>query len=89
VRSRIAATWRSWSRAGSPDSSTALDEHGPVLAEDRLEHLVLRREVVVEEAVRDARLVGDVAHPGRVEALVREDPHRGVEDDAPLLLRSR
>ena len=34
----------------------------PVLAEDRLEHLVLRGEVVVEQAVRDSGLLRDVAH---------------------------
>ncbi len=90
VRRRIAATCRSCSRAGSPDSSTAWirsTQDRPVLAEDRLEHLVLRGEVVVEQAVRDAGLLGDVAHARRVEALVREHAHGGVENDAPLLLR--
>ena len=44
---------------------------------------------MVEQAVRDARLLGDVADTGRVEALAREHAHGGVEDQAPFLLRSR
>ena len=67
------------------DRVDALEEHAPVLAEDRLEHLVLRREVVVEQAVRDARLLGDVADARRVEALVREHAHGRVEDQTPFL----
>ena len=62
------------------------EELAPVLAEDRLEHLVLRREVVVQEAVRDSRLLRDVADPRRVEASSGEHPHGRVEDLAPLLL---
>ena len=34
----------------------------PALEEERVEHLVLGAEVVVDEAVGDAGLVGDVAH---------------------------
>jgi alpha-methylacyl-CoA racemase len=60
----------------------------PVLAEDRLEHLVLRREVVVEQAVRDTRLLGDVPDPGGVEPAPREHEHGGVEDPLTRLLRS-
>ena len=49
---------RSFSSAPSSEAATASkrrSELAPVLAEDRLEHLVLRGEVVVEQAVRDAR----------------------------------
>src|SRR3954447_5455804 len=59
----------------------------PALEEDGVEHLVLGAEVVVDQAVRDARLVGDVGYAAAVEALSREDPDRGVEDD-PALVRS-
>ncbi len=71
---------------GGLDLLEPREELAPVLAEDRLQHLVLRREVVVQEAVRDARLLRDVADPRRVEASSREDPHGRVEDLAPLLL---
>ena len=56
--------------------------------EDRLEHRVLRVEVVVEEPVRDAGLLGDVADPARVESLAREHANGGVEDLTPLFLQS-
>ena len=42
------------------------DEHAPVLVDDRLEHVVLGLEVVVQEPVGDARLLGQ---------------HRDVESD--------
>ena len=67
------------------DRVDPLEEHAPVLPEDRLEHLVLGREVVVEQTVRDARLLGDVADPRRVKALAREHADGGVENLAPLL----
>ena len=73
--------------AGLLDGVDAFDQDRPVLAEDRLEHFVLRGEVVVEQAVCDAGLLGDVADARRVEALASEDANGGVEDDAPLLLR--
>ena len=82
----------SCSRAGSSDasiSSISREQIAPRLAEDRVEHLVLRGEVVVEQAVRDARLLGDVADARGVEALVREHPDGGVEDETPFLLRTR
>ena len=60
---------------------------GPGLAEDRLEDVLLGGEVVVDEPVRDAGLLGDVADPRRVVALLGERPHGGVEDLPPLLLR--
>ena len=50
-------------------------QHVPALDEERVEHLVLGAEVVVDEPVGDARLVGDVRHPAGVEALAREHPH--------------
>ena len=91
VRSRIAATCAQLLArrlVACLDRVDALEEHAPVLAEDRLEHLVLRREVVVEQAVRDARLLGDVADARGVEALAREHAHGGVEDQTPFLLRT-
>src|SRR5581483_11547417 len=63
------------------------EQDAPVLVEDRLEHLVLRLEVVVEQPVRDAGLLGDVADPGRVESLAREDAYSGLQDLPPLVLR--
>src|SRR5690348_6545106 len=43
------------------DRVDALEEHAPVLAEHGLEDFVLRREVVVEQPVRDTGLFRDVA----------------------------
>ena len=88
-RSRIAATWPSCSRGWLVrllDPAERLEHVAPRVAEDRLEHLVLRLEVVVEQAVRDARLLGDVADAARVVAAAREDADGGVEDLPPLLL---
>jgi hypothetical protein len=70
---------------GELDSTEARDELTPVLAEDRLENVVLRREVVVEEAVRHAGVLGDVPHAGAVVAAIGEHTDRGVEDELPLL----
>ena len=61
----------------------------PALGEELVEHLVLGVEVVVDEAVGDARLVGDVGDAGRVEALAGEDADRRVEDLAALVDRRR
>ena len=47
-----------------------------------VEHLVLRAEVVVEQAVRDAGLLGDVADPRAVEAVPREHAHRRAADSS-------
>ena len=69
------------------DVADRLQQVRPRLAEDRLEDVLLRGEVVVDEPVRDACLLGDVADARRVVALPRERPHGGVEDLAPLLLR--
>ena len=52
-------------RARCPAASTSrieLEQHVPALEEQRVEHLVLGGEVVVDEPVGDARLVGDVRH---------------------------
>ena len=50
-----------------------------------MEDLLLGAEVVVEEAVRDTRLVGDVPHPGLVVAALREDLRRSVEQQPTLV----
>src|SRR4051812_10574834 len=57
----------------------------PALGEERVEDLFLRPEVVVDEAVRDARLVGHVGDAAGVEATRREDADRCVEDLAALV----
>ena len=66
-----------------------LEHDLPALEEERVEHLVLGLEVVVDEAVGDARLVGDVRHAAGVEALAREHAHGRVEDQAALVDRRR
>src|SRR5207237_4062987 len=68
------------------DNADRVEELRPRLAEDDLEELVLRGEVVVQETVRHARLLGDVAHAARMEALAREDANGGVADQPALLL---
>ena len=78
----------SFSRAGISRRvglADRLQQHVPALQEQRVEHLVLGLEVVVDEAVGDARLVGDVRHAAGVEALAREDAHGGVEDQPALV----
>ena len=62
------------------------DEEAPVLAEHLLEHLVLGAEIVVEETVRDAGLLGDVADAARMEPLAREDAHGRNEELPPFVL---
>ena len=82
------ATACSLSRAGTSRrsiSAIASSEQAPALEEQRVEHLVLGAEVVVDEPVGDARLVGDVRHAAGMEALAREHAHRGVEDDPALV----
>ena len=59
----------------------------PALDEELVEDLVLGAEVVVDEPVGDAGLVGDVGDAGRVEALAGEDADRRVEDLAALVDR--
>ena len=67
------------------DRLDAFDQHSPVLTEDRLEHLVFRREVVIEQTVSDAGFLGDVADARRVVPLAREHSDGCVEDQTPLL----
>ncbi len=64
----------------------AIEQVAEVLPEDGLEHLFLGAEVVVEEAVSDPRLGGDVADPRTVVAAPGEDPHGSIENELPLLL---
>ena len=62
------------------DLADQLEHHVPALEEQRVEHLVLGGEVVVDEAVGDARLVGDVRRRGRrgsPGARTRARPRRG------------
>ena len=68
------------------DRADGVEHVAPRLAKDRLEQLFLRTEIVIEESVRDARLLGDVSDAARVVALAREHAHRCVEDEAPLVL---
>src|SRR3954453_20514614 len=69
--------------AGADD----LEQDVPALEEEGVEHLVLGGEVVVDEPVGDAGLVGDVRDAAGVEALAREDLHRRVEDQPALVSR--
>src|SRR6266550_7810623 len=57
-------------------------------AEDRLEQLFLGAEVVVEQAVRDTRVLCDVTHAARVIALVGKHANGRVEDEPTLVLLS-
>src|SRR3954453_2488738 len=57
-----------------------VEQHVPALEEEGVEHLVLGGEVVIDEPVGAARLVGDVRDAARVEALAGEHLHGGVED---------
>ena len=63
-------------------------QNAPVLVEDGLENLILRLEVVVEEPVRDACLLGDVADAARVVPLPREDAHGGLEELTAFVLHA-
>ena len=86
------ATASSFSRARDRLAVDLLDrrqQQRPALGEQLVEHLVLGVEVVVDEPVGDAGLVGDVGHAAGVEALAREDPDRRVEDLAPPVDRRR
>src|SRR6476469_1028250 len=60
----------------------------PRLAEDRLEHCLLRPVVVVDESVGDTGLLRDVADRRCLVALPREDADRGVEDLPALVVAS-
>ena len=70
---------------GGLDGPEACDERAPVLDEDRAEDVVLRREVVVEEAVRDTGVLRDVADARAVVAVLGEDADRSVEDPLALV----
>src|SRR3954452_24819334 len=63
---------------GRVELADDLEQDVPALEEERVEDLVLRAEVVVDQPEGDARLVGDVRDPAAVEALPGEDPHGGV-----------
>ena len=63
-----------------------LEDVAPRVAEHRLQHLLLGGEVVVQETVGDAGLLGDVADPAVVVAASGEDPDRRVEQEPALLL---
>ncbi len=83
---------RSFSSAGSSDASTASNRtsRSPQFSRKTVcEHLVLRGEVVVQQPVRDARLLGDVADARGVEPVAREHANGGVEDPPALLLAQR
>ena len=87
-----AATAASLSRGRRVAAVGLLDrrqQQRPALAEELVQHLVLGAEVVVDEPVGDAGLVGDVGDAGRVEALAGEDADRRVEDLAALVDRRR
>src|SRR5262249_61777614 len=71
---------------GLLDRAHRIEHLAPGLAEDRLEQLVLRAEVVVQQAVRDPGLLGDVSDARLVIPLPREDTHGRVEDETPLVL---
>ena len=84
------ATAASFSRGDAVAAVGLLDrrqQQRPALGEELVEHLLLGAEVVVDEPVGDARLVGDVGDAGRVEALAGEDADRRVEDLAALVDR--
>ena len=86
------ATASSFSRAPIALAVDLLDrgqQQRPALGEELVQDLVLRLEVVVDEAVGDAGLVGDVRDAAGVEALAREDVDRRVQDLAPLVHRRR
>ena len=67
------------------DGDDRVDHDLPALGEERVEDLLLRVEVVVDEPVGHARLVRDVGHAAVVEALPREHGDRGVEDHPALV----
>ena len=71
---------------GLLDRAHRVEDIAPRLAEDRLEQLFLRTEVVVEQTVRDTGFLGDVADPAGVVALARKDAHGSVEDEPTLVL---
>src|SRR6476620_10210375 len=71
---------------GLLDRAHCVEDVAPRLAEDRLEQLFLRTEVVVEQAVRETRFLGDVTDPAGVVALARKHAHGSVENEPTLVL---
>ena len=71
---------------GLLDGAHRIEHVPPRLAEDRLEQLLLGAEVVVQQAVRDACLFGDVTDARGVVALAREHAHGRVENEPTLVL---
>ena len=67
------------------DARERLEQLAPVLAKDGLQHLFLRLEVVIQQPVRDPRLLGDISDAARVVALGREDTDGRIEDHAALV----
>ena len=72
---------------GAFHGAKAGDELAPVLDEDRPQDVVLRREVVIEEPVRDARVLCDITDAGFVVPVLREHANGSVEDARALVLR--
>ncbi len=70
---------------GGLDGAEPVEQLAEVLAEDRLEHLLLRGEVVVEEAVRDTGFAGDVTDARAVVAASGKDAYGRIEDELALL----
>jgi len=54
--------------------------------EERFEQIALRREMIVDSGVADARATSDVADAGAREALLGEEPQRNIQN---LLSRQR
>src|SRR5207237_10338612 len=71
------------------DALGARAQRPPRLSEHASENLLLRGEVVVEQAVGDAGLLRDVADAGRVVALAREHAHGCIEEQPALVLLVR
>ena len=79
---------RSFSAAPGRRGQLRLQEREQALdavLEERDEQLVLRLEVEVDGPVGDSGGLGDLADARRVEALLREDAHGGVEDALALV----
>jgi hypothetical protein len=70
------------------DLADRFQEHLPVLLEDRPQQRVFVPEVMVDEAVSDARLFSDVGDATPVIALVGKDADGGLQDVAAPLVFS-
>ena len=89
MKPATAASFARWRRVAAVGLLDRGQQQRPALGEELVEDLVLGVEVVVDEAVGDAGLVGDVGDAGRVEALAGEDADRRVEDLAAFVDRRR